>query len=136
VSLVVDASTIVSALIDSGPGGRWAEDLLVRDSLAAPHLMPVEVAGILRRSVTTGQISPDVAALAHRDLLDLPVELFPYDQCGPRVWELRHSVTTYDGWYVALAELLDAPLVTLDLRLARSTGPRCRFEVGPPTETP
>ena len=128
---VVDASVVVAALIDDGPAGRWAEELVASTALAAPHLMPVEVANILRRAALAGDVSDDIASLAHADLVALAVELFPYDVLAERVWELRGAVTTYDGWYVALAESLKAPLATLDARLARAPGPRCRF-IGPP----
>jgi predicted nucleic acid-binding protein len=104
VTLVVDASMVVAGLTDSGADGRWAESLLAGDALAAPHLMPVEAASILRRAALAGDISADVASLAHADLLDLRVEFFPYPPCAGRVWELRDSVTSYDGWYVAVAE--------------------------------
>jgi predicted nucleic acid-binding protein len=134
VTLVVDASMVVAALVDSGPDGHWAESLLTSDSLMAPHLMPVEAANILRRAALAGDISADAASLAHADLLDLRVEFFPYQPCAPRVWELRGNVTCYDGWYVAVAELLDAPLATLDGRLAKSPGARCQFLL-PPTAT-
>jgi predicted nucleic acid-binding protein len=130
--LVVDAAAVVAALVDDGPDGRWAEGLLGGEPLAAPHLLPVEVASILRRAARAGALSPDAAALAHGDLLDLRVELFPYAPLAARVWALRDNVTTYDAWYVALAEFLDAPLATLDARLARAPGPRCRFALPPP----
>jgi predicted nucleic acid-binding protein len=100
---------------------------------AGPHLMPVEAASILRRAAQAGDISADVASLAHTDLLDLRVEFIPYQPYAARVWELRDNVTCYDGWYVAVAELLDAPLATLDGRLANSPGPRCQFLL-PPAE--
>jgi predicted nucleic acid-binding protein len=129
--LVIDAAAVVAALVDSGPDGEWAEDFLVSDSLAAPHLMPVEVANILRRAVLAGQLSADAASMAHADLLALPVELFPYGPFAARVWELRPTVTAYDAWYVALAELLDATLVTLDVRLSRAPGPHCVFQTPP-----
>jgi len=131
VTAVVDASVVVAALIDDGPVGRWAEELVASTPLAAPHLMPVEVANILRRAALAGDVSDDIASLAHADLVALAVELFPYDVLAERIWELRGAVTTYDGWYVALAESLKAPLATLDARLARAPGPRCRF-IGPP----
>jgi predicted nucleic acid-binding protein len=127
VTLVVDASVVAAALVDSGDDGTWAEGLLVGGALVAPHLMPVEVANILRRAVLTDDISADSAALAHADLLDLRAELFAYEPFAPRVWELRHDLTAYDAWYVAIAEALDAPLATLDRRLASATGPRCSF---------
>lgn len=133
-TLVVDASMVVAWLTDSGADGRWAESLLAGDSLAAPHLMPVEAANILRRAALAGDITADVASLAHADLLELRVEFFPYQPCAARVWELRENVTSYDGCYVAVAELLDAPLATLDRRLANSSGPHCQFLL-PPAET-
>lgn len=126
-TVVADASVVVSALVDDGPTGRWAEELLARESLSAPHLLPVEVANVLRRASASGGLSDDVSSLAHADLLDLRVELVPYALVSDRVWELRSSVTAYDAWYVAVAELLEAPLVTLDRKLATAPGPRCRF---------
>ena len=126
---VVDASVVVAALIDTGPFGRWAEGVLASGSLSAPHLLHIEVANVLRRSMAAGQISPDTASLAHADLLSLRVELFDYPTCAARVWELRSTHTAYDAWYVALAELLGSRLATLDLRLSRSPGARCEFDV-------
>lgn len=129
--LVVDASLVVAALVDGGPVGTWAEGLLTAEHLAAPHLLPVEVANILRRSVLGSDLSADTAAMAHADLLALRLELFPYAPFAPRVWELRENVTAYDAWYVALAESLEADLATLDLRLSRAAGPRCAFLTPP-----
>lgn len=126
-TIVVDASVVVSALVDGRPTGRWADDVLAQTPLAAPHLLYVEVANVLRRAVANGDINPDTASLAHRDLLDLRVELFGYPPFAARVWELRNNVTSYDGWYVAVAEALDAPLATLDHRLADASGPTCGF---------
>lgn len=130
-TVVLDASLVVAALVDSGPAGTWAEQLLSAGHLAAPHLMPAEAANILRRLTQAGQISADVASLAHTDLLDLPVELVGYEPVATRAWALRSNLTVYDGCYVALAELLEAPLATLDGRLARASGPRCTFLTPP-----
>jgi predicted nucleic acid-binding protein len=129
VSLVVDAGLVVAALVDGGSDGVWAESILGAGDLAAPHLMPVEVANVLRRAVRARDISDEIASLAHRDLLGLRVELFPYEPFAARVWELRSNTTAYDAWYVALAESLDAPLATLDRKLSRAAGPRCKFRV-------
>jgi predicted nucleic acid-binding protein len=129
VTLIIDAPIVVAALVDSGTDGRWAESLLGSDSLAAPHLLTAEASNILRRSALARAISPEQASLAHADLLDLRVELFPYAPFAPRIWELRENVTCYDAWYVAIAETLGAPLATLDARLAKATGPRRRFLV-------
>lgn len=133
-TLVIDASTVVAALIDSGMDGRWAESLLTSDSLAAPHLLTAEASNILRRSALAGAISAEQASLAYSDLLDLRVELFPYAPFAARIWDLRDNVTCYDAWYVALAETLSAPLATLDARLAKAPGPHCRFLVATPFE--
>lgn len=126
-TIVVDASVVVAALVDSGPDGQWAESVLENNVLAAPHLMPSEVANILRRAELAGEISAETASLAHADLLDLPVTLFPYEPFAVRVWALRSNLTAYDAWYVALAELLSAEMATLDARLTRAHGPRCKF---------
>ena len=134
-TLVVDASLVVAALAEGGTHGYWAEEILASDDLAAPHLMPVETAHVLRRSVLAGRLSPDVASLAHQDLLALRVVLFDYALVAHRVWELRSNVTAYDAWYVALAEMLNAPLVTLDTRLTEATGPRCSFLTPPAPAT-
>lgn len=130
-TVVVDASVLVSALIDPGPVGRWAEGVVTSGALAAPHHLQVETANVLRRAVLAGDVSPDVGALAHRDLVALRVELFPYTAYAERVWELRSSVTAYDAGYVALAELLDVELATLDRKLSRAPGARCTFLVPP-----
>lgn len=132
-TLVVDSSVVVAALVDTGPDGIWAEAQLASGPLAAPHLMPAEVGNVLRRAVAAGDLSADVASLAHGDLLDLRVGLFPYEPFADRVWDLRGGVTAYDAWYVALAEQLDAPLATLDQRLRRAPGPRCRFVTAGPS---
>jgi predicted nucleic acid-binding protein len=128
-TIVVDSSVVVAALIDSGPVGQWAEEQLSSAPLAAPQLMPVEAANILQRSTLTAEISADVASLAHEELGTMPIDLFPYSLVASRVWEMRANVTAYDAWYVALAEMLGARLATLDLRLSRAQGPRCEFAV-------
>lgn len=126
-TVVVDASLVVAALVDGGDVGRWAEGVLLSDHLAAPHLMPVEAANILRRSTLAGEVTPDSASLAHLDLAALRIDLFPYGLVASRAWALRENLTIYDAGYVALAELLDADMATLDERLARAPGPECGF---------
>jgi predicted nucleic acid-binding protein len=127
VTRIIDASVVVAALVDGGETGRWAETMLLGDHLAAPYLMPSEVASILRRSVLAGELSPDAAKLAHVELVTLPVDLFAYAPVASRAWDLRENFTMYDAWYVALAELLDADLATLDTRMARAPNVECRF---------
>jgi predicted nucleic acid-binding protein len=128
---VVDASLVVAALVDTGPDGRWAESELVAGPLASAHLLLVEVASVLRRAVRARALSDEIGALAHTDLLALNIELFPYEPVAARVWELRTTVGSYDAWYVALAEQLDAPLATLDRKLSRAPGPQCAFRLPP-----
>jgi predicted nucleic acid-binding protein len=126
-TVVVDASVVVAALVDNGPEGRWAEQVLLSGYLVAPHLLPSEVGNVLRRAALAGQISADAATLAHADLQQLKVDLFPYEPFADRIWELRANVTAYDAWYVALAEFLDCPLATLDRKLARAAGINCQL---------
>jgi predicted nucleic acid-binding protein len=125
--IVVDASVVAAALVESGTIGAWAESVLADGALVAPHLMPAEVVSVLRRGVASGAISGDTASLALDELAGLDVTFY---ECAPvveRIWELRHTVTAYDAWYVAVAEALDLPLATLDERLAGASGPRCSF---------
>lgn len=126
-TLVVDASVVVAALIDDGADGDWSLDLLGGGALAAPHLLPAEVASVLRRAAHAGFISGDAAALAHSDMVALPVEYFHYAPFAERVWALRRNISSYDAWYVALAEGLGSGLATLDKKLASAAGPVCRF---------
>lgn len=129
-TLVVDASAIVALLVDDGPAGRGCETRIeAAEALAAPALMPFEVGNVLRRQEVRGAIEPAYAALALADLGRLSVELVPFAALGRRAWELRDNLTVYDASYVALAELLGAPLLTLDQRILRSAGASCEVVV-------
>lgn len=123
--VVCDASAVVALLIDGGPDGRWATSALTGAELAAPSLIGFEAANIIRRHELAGAISTDQSAQAHEDLLDLTIEEWPHELLARRAWELRRNLSIYDASYVALAELIDTPLVTLDKRIARAPGPRC-----------
>jgi predicted nucleic acid-binding protein len=91
----------------------------------APSLLPFEADNSIRRHELAEVISADQTAQAHCDLIDLAIEHGPYELLLPRAWQLRHNLTTYDASYVAPAELLEATLVTLDLRIGRPPGVRC-----------
>lgn len=123
--VVCDSSSLVAVLLDSGSDGEWARQQLAGSDLAAPSLLLYETANIIRRHELAGLIGSDQARQAHGDLLDLPVEQWPYETVAGRAWELRSSLTSYDAGYVALAELIDATLVTLDRRIRRASGLRC-----------
>ncbi len=125
--LCVDASVVVEALIGWGELGDWAERVLPGAHLVAPQLLLVEAANIVRRLEGHGKLSTVGAERTFARLRALPVSVVPFEACAQRVWELRHNLTCYDAWYVAVAELHDVPLVTLDLRLASAPGPRCEF---------
>lgn len=112
-------------LLDAGPDGRWATGALTGADLASPSLFAFEAANIVRRHELAGLVTADQAVQAHADLLDLAVEQWPYELLAPRAWQLRGNLTTYDASYVALAELLEVTLVTLDRGIARAPDLRC-----------
>jgi predicted nucleic acid-binding protein len=124
---VCDSSAVAALLIDGGPDGQWVTHTIDSGEIAAPALVTYETANVIRRHELSGQISSDQAAQAHADLLDLAIELWPYDILVARAWELRHNLSIYDATYVALAETTDLTLVTLDKRLAKAPGTTCRI---------
>ena len=130
--VVVDASALVAYATDTGPVGAWVRGV-VRNSapLAAPAFTLAEAANALRSMELRGQLTAPEAARAYRDLLGLDLDLHPYEPFAERVWELRHNLNSYDAWYVALAEALGCPLVTIDYRLVRSPGTACAFLTPP-----
>jgi predicted nucleic acid-binding protein len=129
---VCDASALAAVLLDSGPDGEWATSALSAAELAAPVLLPWEVANIPCGQELTGVISSDQAAQAHADLLDLTIELWPYELLAARAWELRHNLSIYDAGYVALAETLDVELITLDRRIGQAAGVSCTVKTPSP----
>jgi predicted nucleic acid-binding protein len=129
--LVCDASAVVAILLDSGPDGAWMANRLMGNNLFAPTLMPFECSNIIRRHELSGLVSSDQAAQAHLDLLELPVELWPYEVLAPRISKLRQNLTIYEAAYVALAETIETPLVTLDRRIQRTPGITCTVDTPP-----
>jgi predicted nucleic acid-binding protein len=125
--VIVDASVVVAAVTDPTATGRWARSVVGAGRIEAPHVMPAEVCQALRRLVAGGDLSVSRAGAALRRLSEVQSGLHGFEPFVSRAWELRDSVSVYDAWYVALAESLDAPLATLDARLARAHGPRCTF---------
>jgi predicted nucleic acid-binding protein len=90
-----------------------------------------ETANVLRRQQLTRRLEPVESTLAHQGLRSLPLQLWPYLPLADRAWQLRETLTAYDASYVSLAELLGAPLVTLDARLQRASGPSCTILTPP-----
>jgi predicted nucleic acid-binding protein len=126
-SAVADASVIVAALVDTGARGEWAETVLQRGHLYAPELLRVETTNVLRRLERARKITEPEANAAYEDFMELDIELHPFEPFADRIWQLRHNLTCFDAWHLALAEALDLPMATLDMRLAKATGPRCPF---------
>lgn len=127
--IVADASVLAPALVDEGDSGATARSRLVGQTLAAPELVDLEVLSALRRLLRARKLSAQRAHLALADLADMPMQRVAHKPLLPRCWELRNNLTVYDAAYVALAELLDAVLITADRRLARAPGRRCAVDV-------
>lgn len=127
--MVVDASALLEVLLLTGAGARLADRLFrPGESWHAPHLIDLEVTHALRRYCLAGDLRSARALEAIADLDALPMTRYPHQPFLPRIWELRRAVTAYDAAYVALAEALDAPLLTRDRRLASSHGHRAAIE--------
>jgi predicted nucleic acid-binding protein len=116
--IVADASVIVDLVLWRGDAAALADLLLGEEPVVAPALLDLEVAQVLRRWNRSGELEDQRAQQAVLDLLDLPVARQPHDLFLDRVWTLRHNLTAYDAAYLALAELVDARLVTFDRGLA------------------
>lgn len=118
---VVDASVLVEFLSDGEHKGVVEERLAVEEyALSAPHLIDAEVGHALRRSVRLGELTADAAGRALWEIDDLPVERVEHEPLIHVAWGLRDNFTFYDALYVALALMLDEPLLTFDARLAGS----------------
>ena len=133
--LVVDASVLAGVLI-GGPAAEPIRGWLAVDvEHAAPHIVDVEVFGVVRREHLLGRLDRTAATHAVQDLADWPGERYGHRHLLDRAWQLRATVRGWDAMYVALAEALDAVLITTDRRLGAAIGPTCRIQVidsGPP----
>ncbi len=128
--IVLDASAVLELLVGSDAGEAVADRIAPpAETLHAPHLLDLEVAQVLRRLQAAGTLGAARAREAVRDLLELDVTRYAHADLLPRVWALRANLSAYDAAYIALAEVLDAPLLTLDARLARSPGHRAEVEL-------
>ena len=117
--IVVDASALLEVLLRTKAAKaveRWLFD--PRQTLHAPHLLDIEIAQVIRRYAANREVDAERGRAALADLTDFPIRRYPHDFLLPRIWELRNNLSAYDAVYVALAEALDAPLLTRDRRLA------------------
>ena len=127
--VVVDASCLCAVVI-GGPGAEGIRNRLSADNdHAAPHIIDVEVFGVIRREYQRGHLDRTEATQAVEDLEAWPGERFGHRLLLARAWDLRVTVRGWDAMYVALAEALDSVLLTTDGRLAAATGPNCPIEV-------
>ena len=127
--IVVDASAVIDVLVPERADPTLTERLRGDGNLHAPHLVDVEVTHVLRRLVASGELSSDRASDARVDAAELRIQRYPHRPLLERAWELRNYLSVYDAVYVALAELLEAPLVTCDARLARASGHTAAIEL-------
>lgn len=128
--IVLDASAAIEWLFQSPAGIKIDGRIFsTSETLHAPHLLEVEVAQVLRRYVRDKTITAHRGQEALEDLSDMPLRRYPHDFLIPRVWELRATLTAYDAVYVALAEVLGAPLLTCDRKIASASGHYANVDV-------
>ena len=128
--IVVDASVVLETLLTTPLTEVVEERLLTSgDSLHVPCLLDVEVAHVLRRYALARRITSEQGRAAVFDLATFPARRYPHEPLLGRIWELRENLSAYDATYAALAEALDAVLVTRDQRLANAPGIRAAVEV-------
>jgi predicted nucleic acid-binding protein len=128
--IVVDASALLEVLLLTPAARRVGSRLFASaETLHVPHLLDVEVAQAVRRYWLTEKLDPARCHAALRDLADFDLIRYPHTLFLSRIWQLRSNLTAYDAAYVSLAEALDAPLITRDAALARSSGHRARIEL-------
>ena len=126
--IVVDASVIAPALADDDADGDRARERLQGERLVAPELLDLEVVAVIRKALFAEVLDERRATIALADLADLALERVSHRPLLVRIWELHRNITPYDAAYVALAETIEATLVTADRRLAQAPGPRCQME--------
>ena len=128
--IVLDASAAIDWLLRTPAGIKVDQRIYSRsESVHVPHVLDLEVAQVLRRFVRDGSLSSGRADAALQDLMDVRFTRYPHSQLLPRIWQLRHSLTAYDGAYLALAELLNAPLITRDRKVSSAPGHHAQVEL-------
>jgi predicted nucleic acid-binding protein len=128
--IVPDCSALAYALLREPGSETVADRLFASDAeLHAPHLLDLEVIQVLRKACRSGELDWARASQRFEDYTRLPLVRYSHILFWPRIWELRNNMTAYDAAYVALAEALDAPLLTRDKRLAAAPGHHAKIEL-------
>jgi predicted nucleic acid-binding protein len=129
--IVVDASAAVTMFLNLGPSAARVRERLgqAAEEVHIPHLFDVEVLHALRRHSLRGHLSGEQSRLILSLLHEMRAVRYQHAPLAGRIWELRENLTAYDAAYVALAEVLDAPLLTTDRRLAQAPGVRATVEL-------
>jgi predicted nucleic acid-binding protein len=125
--IAVDANAVVALLVDESDLGAASRRLYAEHDLAAPDLLPYEVASVLRKLCQLNVVTSRTAEHALQDLHLVRISPVPYVDISGRIWQLRENLSIYDAAYVAVAELFDVPLLTFDGRIRRAQGPNCEF---------
>ena len=129
--IVIDSSVLIAALIEETEDAVWARTFAANPDMHSPELVLAETMNGIRRSELNEGVSTVQAEFARNDLLRIGLNLYPFTPFAERIWDLRHNLTCYDAWYVALAETLGCPLVTLDHRMSRASGVQCQILTPP-----
>lgn len=128
--IVLDASAAVDWLLRTAAGLRIEQRIYSgKDTLHTVHFLDVEFAQVLRRLVREGTLTPKRAEDAIEDLTALRIARYAPVLLLQRIWRLRQNLSAYDAAYVALAEKLQAPLITRDRRIAAAPGHGAAVEV-------
>lgn len=127
--IVADSSAVVEVLLNTPSGLEIRRRFELEEAIHVPHLLDLEVLQVLRRYARTSILDDQRVAEALQDFEDLPLRRHSHRVLLPRIWELRHNLTAYDAAYLALAEILDAPLITRDRAFASIKGHRARVLV-------
>lgn len=127
--IVADSSAVVEVLLNTPSGLDIRRRFELEEAIHVPHLLDLEVLQVLRRYDRTSAFDAQRMDEALQDYEDLPLRRHSHRVLLPRIWELRHNLTAYDATYLALAEALDAPLITRDRAFANISGHRARVLV-------
>lgn len=129
--IVIDSSVLIAALVEQTDDAAWSRTIAADPELRGPELLLAEAMNGVRRSELNRDVSTVQAEFARNTLVQMVFSLYPFNPFAERIWDLRHNLTSYDAWYVALAETLDCPLVTLDRRMSRAGGVQCEVLIPP-----